>query len=58
MDVLVPRGYAVDLKPPVGIAVRAIEPASAAVTDGGDAESRRLTVHVLAFFGRANVRQA
>jgi hypothetical protein len=57
VDVVVPRGYQVDLKPPVGIAVRAIEPPNAAPADSGDAERRRLTVHVLAFFGRANVRR-
>jgi LiaF transmembrane domain len=53
VDVVVPPSYEVDLKPPVGICVRATEP-TGAVSLNSD-ESARLIVHVLAFFGRANV---
>jgi 4-amino-4-deoxy-L-arabinose transferase-like glycosyltransferase len=59
VDVLIPRGYEVKLKPPVGLAVRAIEPPSAGANDddGDDVEAGHLTVHVLAFFGCAEFRQ-
>jgi hypothetical protein len=59
VDVLIPRGYEVELKPPVGLAVRAIEPPSAGANDHGrdDVEAGHLTVHVLAFFGCAELRQ-
>jgi hypothetical protein len=59
VDVLIPRGYEVRLRPPVGFGVRAIEP-----RPNGDSESqavvegRQLTVHVLAFFGRAELKQS
>jgi hypothetical protein len=57
VDVLVPRGYEVDLKPPVGIAARAIEPLRAN-GDGDAEEGGRLRVHVLAIFGRAELRES
>jgi hypothetical protein len=55
VDILVPRGYKVDLKPPVGLAVRAIEPPPAPVA--GTEGARLLTVRVFALFGRASLKQ-
>jgi hypothetical protein len=45
VDVLIPRGYEVKLKPPVGLAVRAIEPPSAGANDDDGGRRGSWTSH-------------